>query len=551
MNPENSPKVAATTASSSVAAAGVLHYPGFEVDIDRGELRVAGRAVALRPKTFALLKYMAQHPGRLLTRDELVQAVWRDVIVTDDSLVQCISELRSALGGHRQQMIRTVPRRGYVLELRLITPAAPREADGIDPISPVPENPAPPQPDVNRRYVRCTKCGLENAVGASFCERCGARLARICPKCGRELSSTAQFCRACGAPLGLSPPPIHYTPPHLAERILAEQAALEARGETAGERKTITVLFADMVDSTALLHDLDPEEAYRLITPVIELMMEAVHHYEGYVAKSLGDGILALFGAPIAHEDHPQRALYAALRMQDAMRRHSDRIRLEQGIAPQIRVGIHTGEVVVSSIRTDDLRTDYDPVGYTIHIASRMQTIAVPSSILVSESTHKLAEGYFEFRAMEDTQVKGIREPLAVYEVLGVGALRTRLQVAARRGLARFVGRRAELEQLRLALQQATAGHGQFVAMVGEAGVGKSRLLHEFKERSQRGCLVLVDTVKQDVRFTDNHLGRSAEVIVAVSCSWLSLLLRDCRSMIDAGEQSVCRWRCGVDSFRH
>jgi hypothetical protein len=152
---------------------------------------------------------------------------------------------------------------------------------------------------------------------------------------------------------------------------------------------------------------------------------------------------------------------------------------------------------------------------------------------------------------MEDTQVKGIREPLAVYEVLGVGALRTRLQVAARRGLARFVGRRAELEQLRLALQQATAGHGQFVAMVGEAGVGKSRLLHEFKERSQRGCLVLVDTVKQDVRFTDNHLGRSAEVIVAVSCSWLSLLLRDCRSMIDAGEQSVCRWRCGVDSFRH
>ncbi|KAA0996100.1 AAA family ATPase [Paraburkholderia panacisoli] len=494
MNPENSPKVAATTATGdSAAVASVLHYPGFEVDIARGELRVAGRAVALRPKTFALLTYVTQHPGRLLARDELIQAVWRDVIVTDDSLVQCISELRSALGDHRQQVIRTLPHRGYMLELRPVIPTAPREAAAIDSGSPVPssESRAPPQPDGDQRYVRCTRCGRENAVGASFCEQCGSRLTRMCPNCGHELSPSAQFCRACGAPVDPSPPPVHYTPPHLAERILAEQAALDARGATAGERKTITVLFADLVDSTALLHDLDPEEAYRLIAPVIELMMESVHHYEGYVAKSLGDGILALFGAPIAHEDHPQRALYAALRMQDGMRRHSDRTRLEQGIAPQVRVGIHTGEVVVRSIRKDDLRTDYDPVGYTIHIASRMQTIAAPSSILVSERTHKVAEGYFEFRAMGDAQVKGIPEPLAVYEVLGLGALRTRLQVAQRRGLARFVGRQAELEQLHRALEQATAGRGQMVAVVGEAGVGKSRLLLEFKERSRRGCLVL------------------------------------------------------------
>ncbi|WP_157646767.1 adenylate/guanylate cyclase domain-containing protein, partial [Burkholderia ubonensis] len=221
------------------------------------------------------------------------------------------------------------------------------------------------------------------------------------------------------------------------------------------------------------------------------LMMEAVHYYEGYVAKSLGDGILALFGAPIAHEDHPQRALFAALRMQQAMRRHSDRIRLEKGIPLQIRVGVHTGEVVVRSIRTDDLHTDYDPVGHTIHIASRMEGIATPSSILVSESTHKLAEGYFEFKALGATQVKGVPEPLPVYEVLGLGALRTRLQLAAHRGLARFVGRDAELDHLHGALQQAGAGCGQVVAVVGEAGVGKSRLFHEFKERSRRGCLVL------------------------------------------------------------
>ncbi|WP_188131181.1 AAA family ATPase [Paraburkholderia panacisoli] len=491
MKPETSPKHALATTIGS-AAAGVVRYPGFEVDVDRGELRVEGQAVVLRPRTFALLAYLAQHPGRLLARDELLQAVWRDAIVTDDSLVQCLGELRSALGEHRQRVIRTVPRRGYMLELQPIAPAMSCEADPTDSISlaSLIESRAVPQPCTNRD-MRCMKCGFENAVAASFCEQCGANLARICPKCGHELSPSAQFCRACGTPVGPSPPPIHYTPPHLAERILAEHAALEARGETAGERKSVTVLFADLADSTELIRDMDPEDADRLIGPVVELMMGAVHHYEGYVAKSLGDGILALFGAPIAHEDHTQRALYAALRMQDEMRRHSNRIRLQSGIPLQIRVGINTGEVVVRSIRKDDLHTEYEPVGYTIHVAFRMQTIAAPSSILVSESSYKLAKGYFEFKALENTHVKGIPDPLAVYEVLGPGALRTRLQVAARLGLAQFVGRQTELGQLHHALEQAAAGRGQIVALVGEAGVGKSRLLHEFKERSHRGCLVL------------------------------------------------------------
>ncbi|SOZ17144.1 ATP-binding protein [Cupriavidus taiwanensis] len=344
--------------------------------------------------------------------------------------------------------------------------------------------------------AHCTICGFQNTLGAAFCEQCGRKLARFCTCCGCELSSIARFCIACGAPVcdplsSGSANPTDFAPPHLAERILAEHAALESWGTRLGERKTITALFADMTASTALIHDRDPEEAHRLITPVIELMMEAVHHYEGFVAKSLGDGILALFGAPMAHEDHPSRALYAALRMQEAIRRHSDQLRLEQGISLKIRVGVHSGEVVVRPIRKNSLTADYDPVGQTVHIASRMEAIAAPSSILVSDATHKLTEGYFVFNALGATQIKGIPEPMPVFELLRVGPLRTRLQVAAHRGFTLFVGRKIEIGRLQEALQRTRSEKGQIVAVVGEAGVGKSRLLHEFKVSSLDSLLVL------------------------------------------------------------
>jgi class 3 adenylate cyclase len=192
------------------------------------------------------------------------------------------------------------------------------------------------------------------------------------------------------------PTPASYTPLHLAERIRAEQAALEARSGTDGERKTITALFADLKGSTALIEGLDPEDARTIIDPALQLMMDAVHHYQGYVAQVLGDGIFALFGAPIAHEDHPQRALYAALRMQEEMRRYGDQVRLKHGAPLALRVGVNTGEVVVRSIRKDDLHTDYVPVGHSTNLAARMEQMATPGSILVTAYTHKLTEGYFE-----------------------------------------------------------------------------------------------------------------------------------------------------------
>ena len=292
-------------------------------------------------------------------------------------------------------------------------------------------------------------------------------------------------------PQSQSQPPVSYTPQHLAERILAEQAAMESRGAANGERKTITALFADLKGSTALIEGLDPEEARAIIDPALQLMMDAVHRYDGYVAQALGDGIFALFGAPIAHEDHPQRALYAALRMQEEMRGYSDEVRLKHGIPLQMRVGINTGEVVVRSIRKDDLHTDYVPVGHSTNLAARMEQMATPGSIVISEYTRKLTEGYFELKALGAAAIKGVEEPLNVYEVLGAGPLRTRLQVSARRGLTRFVGRHSELDQMSRALDQAKAGHGQIVGVMGEPGLGKSRLFYEFKLTSQSGCLVL------------------------------------------------------------
>jgi class 3 adenylate cyclase len=287
--------------------------------------------------------------------------------------------------------------------------------------------------------------------------------------------------------------PVSYTPPHLAERIRAEQAALEARGGADGERKTITAMFADLKGSTTLIEGLDPEEARAILDPALQVMMDAVHRYEGYVAQALGDGIFALFGAPIAHEDHPQRALYAALRMQEEISRYADTLR-SKGYPPLLmRVGVNTGEVVVRSIRKDDLHADYVPVGRSTNLAARMEQLAAPGSVLVTAYTHRLTEGYFAFKDLGKTQIKGVEEPLHVYEVVGAGPLplRTKLQVAVHRGLTRFVGRQSEMEQLQQALAQATAGHGQIVGVMGEPGLGKSRLFYEFKLTAPNGCLAL------------------------------------------------------------
>jgi predicted ATPase/class 3 adenylate cyclase len=267
--------------------------------------------------------------------------------------------------------------------------------------------------------------------------------------------------------------PLTYTPPHLAEKILTSRAALE------GERKQVTVLFADLKGSMELLAERDPEEARHLLDPVLDRMMAAVHQYEGTVNQVMGDGIMALFGAPLAHEDHAVRACYAALRMQEAVKQYAAAVQRRHGVPLHIRVGLNAGEVVVRSIGSD-LHMDYTAVGQTTHLAARMEQMAMPGSILITPAVLGLVEGFVQVKALGAMPVRGLRDPLEVYEVTGAGGVRSRLQAAAARGLTRFVGRQPELETLQQALAQAQAGHGQVVAAVGEAGVGKSRLLYEF-----------------------------------------------------------------------
>jgi class 3 adenylate cyclase/tetratricopeptide (TPR) repeat protein len=340
--------------------------------------------------------------------------------------------------------------------------------------------------------MRCPGCQQDNPAHARFCLGCGARLALACGACGVELPGGARFCLQCGQPVGgataapvRSPAPETYTPKHLVEKILTSKAALE------GERKQVTVLFADLKGSMELLADRDPEEARKLLDPVLERMMEAVHRYEGTVNQVMGDGIMALFGAPLAHEDHAVRACYAALRMQEIVKRYAEEVRRAQGLTVRIRVGINSGEVVVRAIGSD-LHMDYTAVGQTTHLAARMEQLADPGSILLTAATLELAGGYVEARSLGLVPVKGLPDPVEAYELTGAGTARSRLQATAARGFTPFVGRDPELAHLVRAQEQAHGGHGQLVAIVGEAGVGKSRLYHEFTHSHRvQGWLVL------------------------------------------------------------
>ena len=351
-------------------------------------------------------------------------------------------------------------------------------------------------------FVRCAGCDRENRPGRKFCAGCGAPLAVPCPACGTANEPDESFCGECGTAITAAAPSPHAAtsggpapvpdlrapaPRHLAEKIRQARASIE------GERKQVTVLFADVKGSMDLAEQLDPEEWSAIMQRFFAILCEGVERFEGFVDKFTGDGIMALFGAPIAHEDHAQRACYAALHLRDALGRLADELRRTHGVSLSTRIGINSGEVVVGTIRQhgDDLRMDYTAQGHTVGLAQRMESCAAADRTYLTAHTARLVEGYFQLRDLGDFDVKGVSAPLRAYELQGVGSLRTRLDASRARGFSKFVGRDREMATLEGALDAAIAGNGQVVGVVADAGTGKSRLCLEFVARCRaRGIRV-------------------------------------------------------------
>ncbi len=345
----------------------------------------------------------------------------------------------------------------------------------------------------------CPSCDHENRSAAKFCEECGAHFSPACSSCGTELRPGAKFCDECGtttsakatraaAPAGGERSPSDYTPKHLADRILQSKSALE------GERKQVTVLFADVKGSMELAGQVDPERWHVILNRFFEILSDGIHLFEGTVNQYTGDGIMALFGAPIAHEDHAQRACYAALRLRDELRTYADELRLSEGLDFAVRMGLNSGEVVVGKIG-DDLRMDYTAQGHTVGLAARMENMAPAHGVCVSQSTADLASGYVELRDLGESTIKGANEPIRVFELVGMGEIQSRFDRSRSRGLTRFVGRDDDMDVLERAYEQARSGNGQVIGVVAQAGTGKSRLCFEFVERCRaRGLRVLQGT---------------------------------------------------------
>ena len=392
-------------------------FGGFRLDPDNACLWRGAQAIALTPKAFDVLHYLVTHPDRLVSKDALLDAVWPETAISDTVVRIAIGELRRALGDTAQapRFIATVHRRGYRFLAPVTVADAPEPAPVEEPLrratpAPSPQGDLPSGPDIPAHQEevnawRCAVCQHPQSRAARFCVACGAPHVEICRACGQAVPMPATFCPGCGHRLEALPPaepaPLAYTPTALAEKIRTSRAALE------GERKQVTVLFADIKDSLELIRGLDPEAAQQLLDPALHAMMDAVHRYEGTVNQVLGDGIMALFGAPIAHEDHAARACYAALAMQAALRAYAEEVRRTHDLAIQHRVGLNSGEVVVRTIR-NDLHMDYSAVGQTTHLAARMEQLASPDTILLTAATARLVAGLVRVKAWGPVPVKGL-----------------------------------------------------------------------------------------------------------------------------------------------
>ena len=333
--------------------------------------------------------------------------------------------------------------------------------------------------------MKCPDCQFENPDDAKFCIECASQMEFHCPNCGIITPATGKFCKECGydlkkpkeepASINYSEPQ-SYTPKHLTDKILTTRSSVE------GERKLVTVFFADVANYTALSEKLDPEEVHQVMDGCFKILMDEIHRHEGTINQFTGDGVMALFGAPLAQEEHAQKACHTALSIQKSLSEYAEKIKKDYRADFQMRIGLNSGPVVVGSIG-DDLRMDYTAVGDTTNLASRMESMARPGAILVSKNTYRLSRDFFEFKPLGEIEVKGKEYPQEAFELTKMSEVETRIEAAAAKGLTRFVGRKNSMAALVEACDKAHSGSGQVAGIVGEAGVGKSRLLLEFRNR--------------------------------------------------------------------
>ena len=329
--------------------------------------------------------------------------------------------------------------------------------------------------------MKCSECGFENRQNIKFCEECGTRIEQQCPACGAIIPAERKFCGECGYDLKSTDEsssvnysqPDSYTPKFLADKILTTRSSIE------GERKLVTVFFADVAGYTNMAEKLDPEEVHGIMDGAFKILMDEIHRFEGTINQFTGDGVMALFGAPLSHEDHAQRACHAALSVQKALGEYGEKIKADTGLEFKMRIGLNSGHVIVGSIG-DDLRMDYTAVGDTTNLADRMQRLAAPGSVMVSAHTYRLAANYFEFEPLGKVKVKGKEKPQEAFRLIKTGEIDTRIGASVSRGLTRFVGRKVSMAALKEPYDRVNEGSGQVTGIVGEAGVGKSRLLLEF-----------------------------------------------------------------------
>jgi class 3 adenylate cyclase len=341
--------------------------------------------------------------------------------------------------------------------------------------------------------VTCPACGRDHPADTATCAHCGAALPRPCRRCGRTNTTDGNFCSHCGAPLRdavaarrPAAQPRSYTPNHLAQKILTSRGALE------GERKQVTVFFADVKESMQLAERVDPETWHRIIDRFFAILADGIHRFEGTINQFTGDGVMALFGAPLAYEDHAQRACHAAILLREQVRRYGREIKRSLGLTFAVRMGINSGEVIVGAIG-DDLRMDYTAQGHTVGLAARMQQIAEVGEVYLTADTAGLVSSFFEVRPVGKVRVKGVRGPVRTFVLVDAQPVRTRLEAVRARGFSRLVGRADEVAVLEGALSRAVSGYGQVVGVVGDPGVGKSRLCQEAVDRWRTQGVVIAE----------------------------------------------------------